>query len=59
MADLLLQDFPEEVCVCVVFFLGFFYMLVVLLAAKISLLQLLLHSVIFQSELQFYVKCFH
>lgn len=58
MADLLLQDFPEEVCVCVVFFV-FFYMLVVLLAAKISLLQLLLHSVIFQSELQFYVKCFH
>lgn len=45
-------------CVCVVFFV-FFYMLVVLLAAKISLLQLLLHSVIFQSELQFYVKCFH
>lgn len=59
MADLLLQDFPEEVCVCVLFFLVFFYMLVVLLAAKISLLQLLLHSVIFQSELQFYVKCFH
>lgn len=59
MADLLLQDFPEEVCVCVLFFFVFFYMLVVLLAAKISLLQLLLHSVIFQSELQFYVKCFH
>lgn len=59
MADLLLQDFPEEVCVRVLFFLFFFYMLVVLLAAKISLLQLLLHSVIFQSELQFYVKCFH
>lgn len=57
MADLLLQDFPEEVCV--LFFLFFFYMLVVLLAAKISLLQLLLHYVIFQSELQFYVKCFH
>lgn len=51
MADLLLQDFPEEVCVCVLFFFVFFYMLVVLLAAKISLLQLLLHSVIFQSEL--------
>lgn len=59
MADLLLQDFPEEVCVCVCCFFCFFYMLVVLLAAKISLLQLLLHSVIFQSELQFYVKCFH
>lgn len=24
MADLLLQDFPEEVCVCVLFFLFFF-----------------------------------
>lgn len=42
MADLLLQDFPEEVCVG--FFWFFFNMLVVPLAAKISLLQLLLHS---------------